>query len=125
MKTMILWAVFSGFLAASASADCPAKPPRMKWNTHSDDQRLSAEYLAKLLSGKTVKYDGGGRERYQKNGQYTYSEGGKKWSANAFRFYDGGVRCIGYSPEPRFDLYVANNGKLILVNARGGRYEVK
>ncbi len=107
----------------AAQAACSAKSPKHKWNFHSDDQRLSGAYLAKTLTGKKVRYDDGS-ESYGKKGDYTYRAGSSAHRAPAFRFYPDGVRCIAYD-RPRYDVYVVNNGKLVLVNWQGGRYEGK
>jgi hypothetical protein len=110
--------------ASTAIADCPGKPPKVKWNTHSGDQRVNAAYLQKLLPGKKVKFGGDGTEVYHKNGKYTYRASGGNYDAPSYKFYSDGTRCINY-PNPRFDLYVVNDKRLILVNAEGGRLEGK
>ncbi|MEO0937708.1 MAG: hypothetical protein AAFY38_06100 [Pseudomonadota bacterium] len=117
----------AAFLAASvvgAHAACPERAPRVGWNTQSGDARVSAEFLAQNLAGKRVGFSGGGTEHYRGNGSYRFSAGGQTFRADGYKFYENGVRCIGYAP-PRFDLYVVNNGKLILVNEQGGRFEAK
>ncbi|MCA0872353.1 hypothetical protein LCL97_16080 [Seohaeicola saemankumensis] len=109
--------------AAPAFAACPDKAPRIKWNTHSGDQRVNDAYLQKLLPGKKVRFDSG-YESYNKNGSYTFRAGSQKHDAPSYRFYKDGSRCINYA-NPRFDLYVVNDKRLILVNAQGGRYQGK
>ncbi len=108
----------------SAFAGCPNKPPKQKWNTHSGDQRVNAAYLEKLLTGKKVKFKGEGTEIYKNKGTYTYKTSSNNYDAPSYRFYNDGTRCINY-PTPRFDLYVVNEKRLILVNAKGGRLEGK
>ncbi len=109
--------------ATSAIAGCPASAPKINWNLQSGDQRVDSAYLEKLLTKKKVQFEGG-VEHYRSGGKYRYSAGGQKYDAPAYSFYNSGVRCIGYN-QPRFDLYVVNGGKLILVNANGGRFEGK
>ncbi len=116
--------VLACLASAQAMADCPAKPPKIDWNIYSGDQRVDAGYLQGLLPGKKVRFSAGGVEHYRPNGKYRYSGGGRTYDADSYRFYKNGVRCIGYS-EPRFDLYVMNKGKLVLVNAVGTRYKAK
>ena len=106
-----------------SSASCLAKAPSHKWNLHSDDQRLTGDYLNKTLTGKKVKYDGG-TEHYRSKGRYRYQAGSDTYDAPSYHFYDNGIRCIGYS-QARYDMYVVNNGKLVLINWHGGRYEGK
>jgi hypothetical protein len=112
------------FASTQVLAACPDSPPKIDWNLHSDDQRIDAGYLKDLLAGNKVKFNFGGTEHYRKSGKYRYSDAGQTYDADTFRFYKNGVRCIGYG-QPRFDLYVVNNGKLLLVNVVGGRYEAK
>ncbi|WP_146346616.1 hypothetical protein [Falsiphaeobacter marinintestinus] len=127
MKSLAVCLVFSisvglgAGAAAAAAAACGSSAPKNGWNLHSDDQRVTADFLAKTLEGKEVKYDGG-TETYRTDGSYAYKAGSETWKAPGYRFYKDGVRCIDYS-KPRYDLYVVNNGKLVLVNWGGGRYE--
>lgn len=106
----------------TAYADCPSSPPKITWNTQSGDQRVNADYLQKLLPGKKVKFQGDGTEVYHLNGSYSYLTADKKYDAPSYKFYDDGTRCTEYS-KPRFDLYVVNEKRLILVNAYGDRLE--
>lgn len=112
------------FVAGAAVAGCPNSPPKMNWNAHSGDQRVDAAYLQKLLTGKMVNFGSDGTEIYNKNGTYTYRTSAKSYDAPSYKFYNNGVRCINYS-NPRFDLYVVNEKRLILVNAKGNRMEGK
>lgn len=82
---------------------------------------MNAAWLQKNLAGRKVVYPGNEVETYSSDGSYSYKANGQTWTANDFRFYDNGMRCIGYS-NPRFDLYVVNNGQLVLVNAQKQRY---
>lgn len=110
--------------AAPVFASCPDNPPRIKWNTHSGDQRVNDAYLQKLLPGKKVKFGSDGTEVYKKNGSYTYRTSKGNFDAPNYRFYKDGTRCINYA-NPRFDLYVVNDKRLILINAKGWRGEGK
>lgn len=114
--TTTVFILFTG----SAMAGCPNSPPNVKWNSHSGDQHVNAAYLQKLLVGKKVKFGGDGTEVYHKNGTYTYRASGGNYDAPSYKFYANGVRCINY-PDPRFDLYVVNDKRLLLINAGGGR----
>jgi hypothetical protein len=108
------------FTAGMALAECPKRPPSHKWNIQSGDQRVDAAFLSANLSGKRVRYRGDGTERYHKDGSYSYQSEGLVWPAPSYKFYSNGVRCIDY-PTPRFDLYVVNNKKLVLVNMQDWR----
>ncbi|KIC21518.1 hypothetical protein [Leisingera sp. ANG-Vp] len=123
MKSFIVFAA-ALFAAGSASAACPGKAPKQNWNLQAGDQRVSGQYLTKLLSGKKVKFGSAGTEQYRKDGGYRYSTGGQNYNAGSYKFYADGVRCIGYS-NLRYDLYVVNNGKLVVINREGGRFEGK
>lgn len=122
MKNLLV-SVILALVGTASFADCPASPPKLNWNIHSDDQRVDDAYLGKLLAGRKVSFSFGGVEHYRKNGKYRYSADGRSYNAPSYRFYANGVRCIAY-PTPRFDLYVVNNRKLVLVNTAEGRYEV-
>ena len=123
INKFVLTAAFA-LLAGSASAECPAKPPQHNWNTMSGDKAVSAAYLTKLLTGRKARWSGAGVERYMKNGKYSYSQNGQTWRAPGYRFYDGGIRCIGYD-APRFDRYVVSNGNLMGINWAGARLVVQ
>lgn len=107
--------------AKIAQASCPASPP-ITIKAESADQKVSAAWLEKTLSGKKIKYKGSGTESYKPDGSYSYSENGKTWEAKNVRFYGDGTRCVGYEPNPRFDRYVVRDKKLILISGRGNRW---
>lgn len=123
MKCLLIAGV-AAFLATNATAECPAKPPSIKWNTHSSDKKVDDAYLQKLLTGRKVKFQYGGTEHYKKNGSYRYSDSSGSYTAKSYKFYSSGVRCIGY-PTARFDRYVVDGKTLVLINSVGGRYEAK
>lgn len=121
MKLIKYLLVTSFFLISGAAlAECPKNSPNAKWNTHSEDQRVDAAYLQKLLPGKKVKFGKAGTEVYNSDGSYTYRTSNKSYDAPNYKFYNDGVRCINYS-NPRFDLYVINGKRLFLINGKGGR----
>lgn len=106
--------------AGAAIASCPNEAPEMKWNAHSGDIRVGAKYLQKLLEGKKVKYDRRGTEVYNIDGRYFFLAANGEFEAPSFKFYDDGTRCINY-PNPRFDMYVVNENRLIIINPEGER----
>ena len=109
-------------IASSADAACPAKAPKVKKsNLVSGDQKVNAAWLQKNLAGRKVVYPGNLVETYKPDGSYSFKADGQVWAASAYKFYENGMRCIGYE-QPRFDLYVVNNGQLILVNEQKQRY---
>ena len=119
---LFLVALCVSAIGTTAYAECPAKSPKFSKSYYSDgDQKVNAAWLQKNLSGRKVVYPGKEFETYSANGSYSYTANGQAWKANSYRFYDNGVRCIGYD-KPRFDLYVVNNGKLVLVNQQKQRY---
>ncbi|MBO9453467.1 hypothetical protein J7426_24625 [Tropicibacter sp. R16_0] len=124
MGRLILSFVFICIGTVGFSA-CPKASPKVaKSFLKSGDQRVNAAWLEKNLSGRKIVFPSGEFERYWDNGSYSYHSGGQKWAANSYKFYDSGMRCIGYS-TPRFDLYVVNGGKLVLVNQNKERYVAK
>ena len=109
-------------LAGTAWAGCPSKAPNPAKSFFSaGDQKVNAAWLQKNLAGKKVVFPNGETEVYSPNGSYSYKASGNSWNAGSYKFYNNGMRCIGYD-KPRFDLYVVNNGKLVLVNKGGERY---
>lgn len=108
-----------------AQAYCPNNAPGHQWNIHSSDQAVGKTFLQKNLVGKRVRYNvsgGTGTERYNPDGTYTYRLNNDVYDAPTYRFYNNGVRCIAYA-SPRYDRYVVNGGKVVLINWQGGRYE--
>ena len=77
---------------------------------------------------RTLNYENGMTERFNKDGTYQMSLGGKTWTAPSYRFYSGyqndltsGFACIAF-PDLRFHRYVVNNNQLILIDGLGDRY---
>ena len=91
------------------------------------DQKLNAAWLQKTLTGMKLRLSSAkgrheGTEDYRSNGAYRWVDrNGRKFDAPAYRFYDNGIRCIGYA-VPRFDYYVVNDGRIVLINSAGERY---
>ena len=122
LKTAVVGAVLALALATPVSATCGKKPPVNNWNLQAGDKRVTGAYLGKMLTGKKVRFKEGGTEVFAADGGYTYKLDGKSYRSNGFRFYANGIRCIDYPNDPRYDLYVVNGGKLMLINRVGGRY---
>lgn len=124
MKSLV-FAVFAAVLGPNiALAACPDKSPSTSnANFHSDDQRVNAKWLTENLAGRKV-YFNRGKEDYKNDGSYAFSFSGKSDNAPGYKFYNSGMRCIDYPPKSRFDLYVVNNGKLIMIDSMGRRFEV-
>ena len=112
----------AAFAAQSAFASCPSAPLEKDWNTHDGDQRVNAEFLQKILAGRMVKFSDG-TEHYFRNGTYMYQvKGGGQLEAPNYKYYEDGSRCINFA-NPRFDLYVVNDRRLIMVTPDGTRLE--
>lgn len=123
MKSISL-AFLACVLALPAIAECPAESPVKKWNTHDGDLTLNKVDLEKRLVGRIVKISNSGSEFYRRSGEYRYTEKGQKFHAPSYKIYSNGVRCIDYD-KPRFDKFVVNNKRLIMIDAQGGRFETK
>lgn len=120
-RAAIIFTAFSlGLLTLPALAACPNQTISHNWAIESGDQRVSGDYMNKLVAGRKVRL-GNNQEHYRKNGRYSVRVNGQTFNADSYRFYSDGSRCIGYD-EPRFDLYVVQNGQLILINVNGGRF---
>lgn len=108
--------------ATAAQADCPSTPPdASKFPTSAEDQEVDARWLEKNLAGRKIIYDGGDTEHYKPDGSYSFRSNGRSYQAPGYRFYENGIRCIDYQ-SPRFDYYVVNNKRLIVINQQGGRF---
>ncbi|AXT28198.1 hypothetical protein D1823_17470 [Ruegeria sp. AD91A] len=119
---LFLTAICVTVIGVTAHAACPSKAPKLAKSNFSDgDQKVNAAWLQKNLGGHKVVYAGKDTETYFADGSYSYKSKGQTWKANTYKFYDNGMRCIGYQ-KPRFDLYVVNDGKLVLVNEKKERY---
>ncbi|AML49903.1 hypothetical protein [Falsihalocynthiibacter arcticus] len=115
--------LFAATIAAqSAFASCPTSPPETVWNTHDGDQHVNAEYLQKILAGNSVKYGREGTEYYNNNGTYVFSTSAGELRAPSYKYYEDGTRCIN-TVNPRFDLFVVNDRRLILITNDGTRLE--
>jgi hypothetical protein len=123
MKTAILALCLVVGVVSQATANCPSKPPSDRDVALADgDQKVNAGFLEKTLVGKRVRYSDG-TETYDESGSYSYKIGNQTWDAPKYRFYDNGFRCIDYPNGPRFDYYVVNDGKLVLINGAGERFQ--
>lgn len=120
MRAFILIFAIIG-TAGAAVAGCPANSPDpSRFNTVEGDQRVNTSWLERTLGGKRLVFQVG-TEHYNADGSYRWQTGNQSWDAPGYRFYNNGFRCIDY-PAPRFDFYVVNDGKLILINGNGERY---
>jgi hypothetical protein len=120
MKFLVISAALA-ILATPSFAECPASAPFSPSEFQDGDQRVDAAWLEENLAGMRVVFDDG-TEVYGADGIYSYVAGSQQWDAPGYRFYDNGVRCIGYG-TPRFDYYLVNGGQLILINSNGERFE--
>lgn len=105
--------------AGPVLANCPSSPPWSPSNYQAGDQKVNAAWLQENLAGKKVVFDDG-TEVYGADGTYSYKAGNESWDAPSYKFYDNGMRCIGYGTA-RFDYYVVNNGQLVLGTSSGNR----
>lgn len=125
MNVVFLSALALIGMAFQAFADCPVKAPSDRSIAMVDgDQKVNAAFLEKTLVGKRVTFSDG-TETYGKNGAYRYKMGSQTYDAPSYRFYDNGFRCIDYPDGPRFDYYVVNGEKLVLINGSGQRFAGK
>ena len=123
-KTWVLIAALAcgGFWASAADAACPKKVPNFAWALDAKDQRVTGSYVSDKVKGKKVTFKEGGTENYLADGGYFFKLGSDKWVARGVKFYENGVRCIDYPRAPRFDLYVENKKKLVLINQYNERF---
>ncbi|MCE8007310.1 hypothetical protein [Aestuariivita sp.] len=118
MKISIIWSVF--VLAASGAT-------AQDWNLRDSDAVLGAAEMAMIADGGSLTYYDDGVSLFSAGGaySYTYADGGGT-AFGQFRIEEGGQICIDYrNGFARCDMYVRNNGRLVLLTADGERYPVK
>lgn len=112
-----------GCIPSDTLAACSDKPIKYKWAIQSGDQRVSGEYVQKTVLGKKVRFNKA-YENYKKDGSYFFFDGSNRHVPDGYRFYSDGSRCLNYQ-NPRYDLYVVRDNKLLLINQHGGRFVAK
>jgi hypothetical protein len=110
-------------LTSTTAIACSNTPPKMKWATIKSDVKINGDVVAKLVAGQKVRF-GKAYEHYKRNGSYVFNDGQRQHKPDGFVFYSNGIRCLNYA-QPRYDLYVVNGNKLVLINANGGRFAVE
>jgi len=111
-------------LSTSAFAACSEHPIQHDWGTKTGDTRVSGDFVKETVFGKKVRYESG-TEHYRKNGSYQFTRGTEKFNPEGYVFYPDGSRCLNYPEDPRYDLYVVRDQKLVLINMRGGRFTAR
>ncbi len=111
------------------AAACAATPlGAADWVTRPGDVPLDPDELD-ALAGRTLTFYDDGRSKYSAGGAYSYTYSAVNGGGTAFGTYsvaeDGSI-CVQYrNGFDRCDLYVRNNGRLILITEKGERYPVR
>ena len=93
------------------------------WNIKNGDQRVTGKQVKSMVFGKIVKFKDGSKEHYKANGTYVFQDNSKTYPPVDYKFFKDGKRCMYFDGGGRrCDMYVMNNGKLVLINAQGKRY---
>lgn len=111
-------------VSSSALAACSEAPIRHNWAVQAGDQRVTGDFVRQTVLGHKVRFEGA-YEDYKKNGGYVFKDGnGNTYNPDGYVFYADGTRCLNY-PEPRYDLYVVRDQKLVLINRLGERFTAR
>ncbi|UWR07738.1 MULTISPECIES: hypothetical protein [Ruegeria] len=111
------------------AAACAASPLwAAEWAVRPGDIPLSPAEL-NALAGRTLTFYDDGQSKYSAGGAYSYTYSAVNGGGTAFGTYriaaDGSI-CVQYrNGFDRCDLYVRNNGRLILITEKGERYPVR
>ncbi len=113
------------FLAALPLMMIPMTAFAEGWITRSGDE----VYDPDQLEGQTLTFYDDGQSRYAAGGSYSYTYSAVNGGGTAYGTYrvveDGSV-CVDFrNGFARCDLYVLNNGRLILITEDGQRYPVR
>ncbi|MCP4289276.1 MAG: hypothetical protein GY792_33455 [Gammaproteobacteria bacterium] len=116
MKILIAAA---GVVCAIALAGC---------TTNSDDatpkENLTIGQIRTLLTGKTVRYDGGGVATYSANGSYQHRGQGQT-SLGQYSFRNNRVCVYFIGGNQRCDSFIKQGGSYYLVNSQGQQYRAR
>ena len=78
------------------------------------------------LAGRTLTFYDDGQSRYSAGGSYSYTYSSGDSAFGTYDVADDGSICVTFrNGFGRCDLYVQNNGRLILITEDGERYPVR
>lgn len=91
------------------------------------DERIARQEMTERLSGQTVRFFDDGASEYYADGRYTYTYANNGGTAYGYwRVEDEGAVCVEFvNGFSRCDLYVRNDGRLILLDEKGNRFPVR
>ncbi len=118
MKYTWIWAVPVMLASAVMAQD---------WNLRDSDMVLDDAGLAQIADGGSLTYYDDGVSQFSAGGAYSYTYANNGGTAfGRFRIEGDGRICIDYrNGFSRCDMYVRNDGRLVLLTEKGERFPVK
>jgi hypothetical protein len=114
--------------AADDMPNCMVDAPAEGYQLIAGDFPPNDGWMMKQMVGRTLTYENGVTERFNKDGTYEVSINGETQTAPNYRLYSasisgdaGGFVCIDL-PDLKFQRYVVNKTKLTLIDGSGNRY---
>ncbi|WP_245626823.1 hypothetical protein [Aestuariivita boseongensis] len=97
------------------------------WNLRDSDMVLDDAGLAQIADGGSLTYYDDGVSQFSAGGAYSYTYANNGGTAfGRFRIEGDGRICIDYrNGFSRCDMYVRNDGRLVLLTEKGERFPVK
>ena len=108
--------------------NCMVEAPTEQFPLIGGDFPPNDGWMVTQMVGKTLIYENGMTERFNKDGTYEMSLNGETQTAPNYRLYSaaisgdaGGFVCIDF-PDLKFQRYVVNNTELTLIDGFGNRH---
>ncbi len=93
----------------------------------SSDATFNESELSDLLQGNVIEFYDGSKSTYSADGTYgyTYTDDGPVWSGK-YRFQQDSKVCVDFdNGSARCDIFVKNEGRIILIIDDGTRFPVR
>jgi hypothetical protein len=114
----LLAALVLGMTAAGANA--------ADWATRTGDTMLTPDEVAARIGGQSLVFYDGGTSVYGPGSDYAYVYTDGDRVPGEYRIAEDGAVCIAFrNGATRCDLYVLNNGRMLLIDEKGDRYPVR
>ena len=121
-----------GFSGGAATAEdmprCMVDAPVENFSLIAGDFPPNDGWMMKQMVGRTLTYENGMTERFNKDGTYEVSMNGRTQTAQNYRLYSGSISgnaggfvCIDF-PDLKFQRYVVHKTELTLIDGFGERH---
>ncbi len=124
--------MLAGFSGGAATAEdmpnCMVDAPVAKFSLIAGDFPPNDGWMMTQMVGRTLTYENGMTERFNKDGTYEVSMNGQTQTAPNYRLYSGSISgnaggfvCIDF-PDLKFQRYVVHKTELTLIDGSGERH---